>query len=203
MMAQGRISKPTGPTTGQAAGPVPAEHVCLGIVTGAKGLRGEVRIKSFTDRPKDLTAYGPLTDEAGARTYDLRIIAMAKGQLIARIDGIDDRNAADALKGTRFYVSRGALPATETDEFYAADLVGLRAELVSGAVLGTVRGVADYGAGAVLEIAAEEGGEILVPFNRATVPHIDVAAGRLVIDPPEGLLEGLLEDPEMEGGDCR
>lgn len=190
-MAEGRISDVQ--TTGQATGPVPAERLCVGIVTGVKGLRGEVRIKSFTDQPKDMTAYGPLTDEAGARTYDLRVVAMAKGQLIARLAGVDNRNAAEALKGTRFYVPRGALPATDTDEFYEADLVGLRAVLVSGATLGTVRGVADYGAGPVLEIGAEDGGEVLVPFTQAVVPHIHVDTGRLIIDPPLGLLE---EPPE-------
>ena len=181
MMAEGHT------TASPAAGLKGAEErLCVGMVTGAKGLQGEVRVKSFTHQPKDLGAYGPLTDETGARIFSgLRVVAVLKGHVIARIDGVNDRDAAEALKGTRLYVLRAALPAVGADEFYEADLVGLGVERASGEALGTVRGVDDFGAGPVLAVDLAEGGELLVPFTRARVPEIDLAGGRVVIDPPE------------------
>ncbi len=179
MMAEGHTT--ASPPAGLKAA---AERLCVGVVTGAKGLQGEVRIKSFTDRPQDLTAYGPLTDESGARIFSgLHIVAVLKGQVIARMDGVNDRTAAEGLKKTRLHVLRAALPVVETDEFYEADLVGLGVEGVSGEALGTVRGVDDFGAGPVLAVDLADGGELLVPFTQARVPKIDPAGGRVVIDP--------------------
>ncbi len=180
MLAEGHT------TQSPAAGLKGAEaRLCVGVLTGAKGLRGEVRVKSFTDRPQDLTAYGPLTDESGARIFSgLSVVAVLKGQVIARLDGVTDRTAAEALKGTRLYVPRAALPALRADEFYEADLVGLAVEGASGEALGMVRGVDDFGAGPVLAVDLADGGELLVPFTRAAVPTIDLAGRRVVIDPP-------------------
>ncbi|MDH5747953.1 MAG: ribosome maturation factor RimM [Rhodospirillales bacterium] len=163
--------------------------VCLGVITGPRGLKGEVRIKSFTGDPAMIGAYGPLRDEDGNRVFDLKVTATAKGQVVGRIKGVDDRTAAENLKGTQLFIEKAALPETDEDEYYHADLVGLRAELKDGGSLGTVRAVFDHGAGAVLDIAGGEAGEILVPFTRAAVPEVDLEAGRVVIDPPAGLLE--------------
>jgi len=163
--------------------------VCLGVITGVRGLRGEVRIKSFTADPADVAGYGPLRDADGARSFKLKVVGEAKGVLVARIKGIGDRDAAEALKGTRFYLERRALPAAEEDEFYYVDLIDLRADLLDGTALGTVRGVDDYGAGVVLEVAGGGKGTVMVPFTRAAVPEVDIEGGRLVIDPPPGLLE--------------
>lgn len=159
------------------------ERLCLGVITGAHGVRGQVRVKSFTRDPSDLCAYGPLTDAAG-RPIGLSLAGSAKGVLIARVDGVTDRDAAEALKGVELHVERAALPEPEEDEFYHADLVGTAAVLPDGTPWGVVRAVHDFGAGAVLEIGREDGSETMLAFTRETVTEIDVAAGRLTVDPP-------------------
>lgn len=165
-----------------------AERVCVGIITGPQGVRGAVRVKSFTAAPEAVAAYGPVEDEAGTRRFELRVVGKAKGVVVATLPGVADRDAAAALKGLRLYVARDALPPPEEDEFYHADLLGLAAELADGTVLGRVRAVHDFGAGDSLEIAPEAGTPLLVPFTRAAVPVIDLAGGRIVVEPPEGLL---------------
>ncbi len=166
-----------------------SKKLCVGIVTGPHGIRGAVRLKSFTAEPSDIGAYGPLSDEAGTRRYTLRITGAVKGAIIAELSGVGDRNAAEALKGLQLFVDRDQLPPAEEEEFYHADLIGLRAELANGELLGTVTALHDFGAGQSLEIATGGRETILVPFTKAAVPVIEVAAGRLVIDPPAGLLE--------------
>jgi 16S rRNA processing protein RimM len=163
--------------------------VRVGLIGAAKGLRGEVRIKSFTADPADIGAYGSLFDATGERSFDLRVTGMAKGQVVARIEGVGDRDAAEALKGVHLHVPRSALPATGDEEYYHADLIGLRADLSDGGQLGTIRAIYDFSAGDMLEIAQEDGGVVMVPFTRAAVPEIDFDGGRVVIDPPPGLLD--------------
>ena len=164
------------------------KQVCVGVVTGAHGVRGLVRVKSFTAEPKDIARYGPLADEKGEREFSLRLIGNAKGVLIAKIAGIEDRDRADALRGLRLYLRREALPPPAEEEYYHADLIGLRALLPNGETLGEVRAVHDFGAGDTLEIVRPAGPPAMVPFTKAVVPVVDLAAGRLVIDPPPGLL---------------
>src|SRR4051812_28304504 len=161
----------------------------LGVIVGAQGVRGAVRVKSFTGKPEDVGAYGPVEDEAGARRFELRVVGASRGAVIATLKGVEDRNAAEALKGTRLYVARATLPPADEDEFYHADLIGLVAVLPDGGTFGRVRAVHAFGAGDSLEIERADGGTILVPFTKAAVPEIDVGGGRLVIDPPEGLFE--------------
>ncbi|MGE0260248.1 MAG: ribosome maturation factor RimM [Alphaproteobacteria bacterium] len=178
----------------------PEKRVCVGVVTGAHGVRGAVRVKSFTAVPEDVAGYGPLEDERGERRFALRLISNAKGGnakgvLIAAIGGIDDRDRAEALRGLRLYLPRSALPPPEEDEYYHADLIGLTAALPDGAVLGTVRAVHDFGAGDTLEIERASGPPLMVPFTRAVVPVVDLDAGRLVIDPPPGLLDPPSKNP--------
>ncbi|GAB6051322.1 ribosome maturation factor RimM [Magnetospira thiophila] len=175
--------------------------LCLGVVTGARGLKGEVRIKCLADDPETLVAHGPLFSADGSRTFVLTLTGLHKGQVLARIDGVTDRNQSDALKGTRLYLSRDALPPPGEDEFYYSDLVGLQADLLDGSLLGKVQGVYDFGAGEILEITGTDGKPIMVPFTKAVVPTVDVAAGRLVIDPPPGLLETPQRDEEDEASD--
>jgi len=179
------------------AGRAPAEkrdkpdqaRICLGAVAGAHGVRGALRVKSFTAEPTDIAAYGPLTDEAGSREFTLRIVGETRGQLVIKVDGIEDRDAAEALKGTRLYVARAALPEPEADEFYHADLIGLAAEDAAREALGIVRAVHDHGAGVLLEIHAQDGAELLVPFTREAVPEIDIEGRRIVVVPPEEVEE--------------
>lgn len=164
------------------------DRVCVGAVIGARGLKGELRVKSFTADPDDLFAYGPVSDETGGRTFEGRISGHAKDHLLVFLRGVGDRNRADAMKGTRFYVERAALPAPDDDEFYHADLIGLTAELVDGTALGAVRGVLDVGGGASLEIDGPDG-LLMVPFTKAVAPVVDLAGGKVVIDPPDGLFD--------------
>jgi 16S rRNA processing protein RimM len=166
-------------------------RVCMGIIGAPHGVRGAVRIKSFTDDPEAITHYGALEDESGERRFTLRIVGTAKGDgmVIAALSGVADRDRAEALRGMRLYAPRAVLPATAEDEFYHADLVGLAAQLGDGSPLGTVIAVHDFGAGDVIEIAPVHGQPVLVPFTRAAVPVVDVAGGRVVIDPPDGLFD--------------
>ena len=165
------------------------QRVCVGVVTGAHGVRGAVRLKSFTAEPGDVARYGPLEDENGERRFKLRLVGSAKGVLIARLAGVEDRDRAEALRGLRLYLPRDALPPPGEEEYYHADLIGLEAALIDGSPLGRVRAVHDFGAGDTLEIDRAAGPPVMVPFTRAIVPVVDVASGRLVIDPPPGLID--------------
>ena len=166
------------------------QSICVGVIAGAHGVRGQVRIKSFTDDPGDLTGYGPVADARG-RSLEVTVTGRSKGQLLARIAGITDRDAAQALKGTRLYVPRAALPELEDDEeYYRGDLIGLSAEDRAGRALGTVVAVENFGAGDVVEIERPDKATFMVPFTKAAVPEIDLAGGRLVIDPPEEIEAG-------------
>lgn len=161
-----------------------AASILVGTITGAHGIKGEVKLRSFTDKPEDVAAYGPLYDETGRR-FDIHVRARAKGAVIAAIQGVAGRDAAEALRGTRLYVPRAALPELAEDEFYYADLVGLRAELADGTNVGTVIGVANFGAGEVIEIAGSKK-TLDLPFRGEVVREVDIAAGRIVIQmPPE------------------
>ncbi len=167
----------------------PARQVCVGVVTGPQGVGGALRVKSFTARPEDIAAYGPLADETGRRHFELRLIGTAKGVLIARLSGVEDRDRAEALRGLRLYLPRSALPPPEPEEYYHADLIGLAAVLGDGTPLGRVRAVHDFGAGDTLEIERPGAPPAMVPFTRTVVPVVEIDAGRLVVEPPPGLLD--------------
>ncbi len=156
--------------------------VCIGAVAGAHGVRGNVRIKPFTDVPGDVAAYGPVTDAEGARAFDLTLVGESGGTVIARLSGIEDRNAAEALRGFKFYVPRARLPAPEEDEYYHADLVGLRAVDSEGRDAGAVHALHDFGAGDLIEIRRPDGHLVLLPFTRTAVPAIDLAAGEVTVE---------------------
>jgi 16S rRNA processing protein RimM len=162
---------------------------------GAYGVRGEVRVKSFCAEPSAIGDYGPLVDDAG-RDYRLTVQRPVKGGYAVRLSGVPSREAADALRGQRLWAPRTALPEVAEDEYYHSDLIGLEAVDTGGAVLGRVRAVHDFGAGDLLEIAGRE--EVLVPFTREVVPTVDIGMGRVVVDPPPGLLR---DDGEAGSGD--
>ena len=165
------------------------KRVCLGVIANAHGVQGAVRIKSFTQTPEDIARYGPLIDDTGARSFDLQFVGVAKGVVIARVAGIQDRRQAEALRGLRLYLPRSALPETKAEEYYHADLIGLEAVLRDGTPVGRVRAIHDFGAGDTLELARPGAPPVMVPFTRAVVPVVEPAAGRLVLDPPPGLLD--------------
>lgn len=161
------------------------ERVCVGAIAGAFGVRGEAKIKSFTEDPRAIATYGPLESEDRAQRFDITLTRSIKGGFAARLSGVKTREEAEALKGTRLYVDRAILPQPEEDEFYYADLIGLRVEDQGGAFLGKVKAVHEFGAGDMLEYVPDAGGEtVMVPFTRDAVPVVDVPGGRLVVDPP-------------------
>jgi 16S rRNA processing protein RimM len=169
--------------------------VCVGMIVGAHGVRGAVKVKSFTENPEDVTAYGPLSDQRGARRFVLTPIGAVRGNVLAEIEGVTDRNAAEALRGVRLHVDRSVFPPAGEDEFYHADLIGMTAESTTGVPLGTVRAVYNHGAGDVIELALPTGAMVALPFTKAVVPVVDLAGRRIVADPPEGALpEGALPD---------
>ena len=189
-MAEAKRRPPAEPARGAAAAAAepdrrPVRTVCVGRILGAHGVRGIVRVQSHTASPDDLAAYGTLSDAGGTRRFALTVTGHVRGLVLARIDGVDDRDAAEALRGTDLHVDRAALPPTEGDEYYHVDLLGLRAESEAGTALGRVSAIHDHGAGPIVEIQPPDGPSTLVPFTREHVPAVDIAAGRMVVAPPE------------------
>jgi 16S rRNA processing protein RimM len=163
-----------------------ADRICVAQIGAAHGIRGEVRLRSFTEEPMAVTAYGPLESEDGTRRFTIEALRPAKDHFVARLAGVNDRDAAERLTGLKLYVSRERLPPVDDEEtYYHADLIGLAAVTPEGAPLGTVTAMHNFGAGDIVEIAPQGGGEtLLVPFTDLAVPEIDIAAGRVVVVPP-------------------
>lgn len=161
----------------------PSNRICVGAIAGAFGVRGEVRLKSFCARAEDIATYGPLVTEDGTRRFAVTLTRPVNGGLGARLSGVETKEQADALKGVTLWADRAALPSLPDDEFYHADLIGLEVRDTGGATLGRVRAIHDHGAGDILEVHGPSG-VLLVPFTRAAVPTVDLAAGRIVADPP-------------------
>ena len=167
--------------------------VLMGAILGAHGIKGEVKVKSFAAKPAAIAEYGPLTDSRHKRAFDLGIVGTAdaaKGIVIARIAGIADRNAAEALKGVELFVERNRLPPpTDPEEYYLADLIGLAALDPKGAKLGEIVSVDNYGAGDLLLVVPDNGEGFVVPFAKAFVPVVDIKGGRVVLDLPADFFE--------------
>jgi 16S rRNA processing protein RimM len=166
-----------------------ADRVLLGEIGAAQGLKGEVRLRSYTQVPADIAAYGPLQDETGAREIEIERVRVTPKALIARIKGVTTREGAEALTRTKLYLPRDrmtARPPEEHGEWYVTDLVGLDAVDAQGAPFGTVVAVHNFGAGDIIEVAPSDGGEsLLVAFTETAVPEVDIAGGRIVVVPPE------------------
>jgi len=164
------------------------DRVCVGAIAGAFGVRGEVRLKSFCALPGDIAAYGPLWSEDGARRFEVMVTGQVKNGLSARLSGVATKEQADALRGVRLYAPRDALPNLPDDEYYHADLIGLEVTDTGGTMLGRVKAVLNHGASDLLEVQGPGlTTTVLVPFTLEIVPTVDLAAGRIVADPPEGL----------------
>lgn len=167
-----------------AAGAPDERLLHLGTIVGPHGVRGAVRVRCFTEDPMDIAAYGPLTDRSGRRRLELRVIGPARAGVLVKIAGVEDRDAAEALRGLDLFVPRSALPPLDDEEeFYQADLIGLEVTGPQGEALGRVAEVLDYGAGPILSVRGPAG-ELLLPFTREVVPVVDLAAGRLQAVPP-------------------
>ena len=171
-----------------------ADRVLLGVVAAPHGVRGLVRIKSFTEDPMAMASYGPLSDESGRKEYRVEALSAARGAVLARIEGVADRTAAEALRGLRLYVERQRLPETGEREWYEADLIGLTAVGTDGRDWGKVVAFHDFGAGSMMEVS----GGVMLPFTDEAVPEIDVEGGKVVVEPPAGLLAGGAAEKEDE-----
>ena len=163
-----------------------ADRICVARIGAAHGVRGEVKLWPFTEDPLAVASYGPLETADGKRRFEIETLRAAKDHLVARIKGIADREAAQALTNTELYVARDRLPAIEeADTFYHSDLVGLDAVTQDGTQVGTVHALHNFGAGDIIEIMPLGGGEpMMLPFNDATVPKIDLEARQIVVVPP-------------------
>ncbi|MCR8550848.1 ribosome maturation factor RimM [Salipiger sp. P9] len=167
-----------------------SETICVGAISGAFGVHGEVRLKSFTSDPEAIADYAPLTTEDGSRSFEVQITRAVKGGFAARLSDVRSKEDADALRGVRLYAPRDRLPALPDDEFYHTDLIGLPVYDTGGAELGRVKTVLNHGASDLLELHLPgQSKTVLLPFTRAAVPTVDLAAGRIVADPPDGLFE--------------
>lgn len=162
-------------------------RICVGVFAGAFGVRGDVRLKSFCAEPDAIASYGPLSSEDGTRAFSIHLVQPIKQGFAVRVAGVSTREEADALSGTRLFVPRETLPSLPDDEFYHTDLIGLDVFDTGGERLGKVGAVYNHGAGDVIEIEGKTK-PILLPFTRAAVPTVDLEAGRIIADPPEGVL---------------
>ena len=164
-------------------------RIVLGVITGVHGIQGEVKLKSFTADPEAIASYGPLDASNGA-TLNIKSLKAHKDFLRTRIEGIDDRNAAEVFKGIELSIPRERLPEPEADEVYHTDLIGLGVLDSKGANIGSVVGILDFGAGELLEMKLQNvKATVLMPFDTETVPQINLDAGTLSINPPDGLLD--------------
>jgi 16S rRNA processing protein RimM len=160
-------------------------QICVARIGAAHGVRGQVRLWTFTDDPLAVTRYGPLSTKDGARQFEITNAREAKGHLVATLKGVTTRNEAERLNGVELHVARDKLPATADDEYYHADLIGLAAETTAGEVLGRVVAIHNFGAGDIIEIAPPAGTSIMLPFSNAVVPTVDLAEGRVLIELPK------------------
>ncbi|WP_416897410.1 MAG: ribosome maturation factor RimM [Minwuia sp.] len=176
-------------------------RVLLAVVTGAHGVSGRVRLKTFTEAPEDVGAYGPVTDRSGERQFGLKVTGATKGGVIAELSGVRKREDAEALKGEELYVGREALPdLDDAEDFYHADLIGLAVETVDGQRLGIVRAVHDFGAGDVLDVKPSKGPGRMLPFTLDVVPEIDLPNGVLKVLLPDEI--EVIDTGEDDGGEA-
>jgi 16S rRNA processing protein RimM len=165
-----------------------SDWVCVAAVATAHGIRGALKLRCFTERPEDAAAYGPVYDKQGNPLFSLRLIGRSRGGILVEAEGVRDRDAAEALRGVELFVPRAALPELQPDEFYHTDLEGLDVLRADGVRLGVVRALNNFGAGDIVEILGDDGDTVALPFDRQTVRAVDLEAGRLVVEPPPGLI---------------
>ena len=171
-----------------------ARPVCVARIGAAHGVRGAVKLWTFTEDPLAVQSYGPLMTKDGARQFEIADVREAKDHLVATFKGIATRNDAEKLNGIELYVPREKLPDTDDDEYYHADLIGLAAVSAADEPLGRVVAIHNFGAGDIIEIAPPKGATMLLPFTNAVVPTVDIAGGRVVIELPQEI-EG--EEPTL------
>ncbi len=171
--------------------------ILVGQILAAHGIKGEVKVKSFTQDPLSLARYGVLQDEKGAQTYPLKIVGVHKGAIIARIKGVNDRTAAECLARckTKLYVTRAQLPEPEKGRYYIEDLKGFSALSETGKPLATLKDVQNYGAGDIAVLQPIEGKEFMLPFKEPYVGKVNIKKRTMEILIPRGWLN----EEESEG----
>ena len=162
-----------------------AAPICIARIGAAHGVRGAVKLWTFTEDPFAVKTYGPLLTKDGARSFEVATAREAKGHLVATLKGIATREDAERLNGIELYIAREKLPATDENEYYHADLIGLAAVDATHEPLGRVLAIHNFGAGDIIEIAPPQGATLLLPFTNAVVPTVDLANGRVVIELPD------------------
>jgi 16S rRNA processing protein RimM len=165
--------------------------ICVARIGAAHGVRGAVKLWTFTEDPLAVKAYGPLVTKDGARQFEVTHAREAKGHLVATLKGIGTREEAERLNGVELYIARDKLPATDENEYYHADLIGLAAVTPANEPLGRVIAIHNFGAGDLIEIAPPQGATLLLPFTNAVVPSVDLEGGRVIVELPD----------EIEGDD--
>ena len=162
-----------------------AAQICVARIGAAHGVRGAVKLWTFTEDPLAVKVYGPLVTKDGARQFEVTHAREAKGHLVATLKGIGTREEAERLNGIELYIARDKLPATDENEYYHADLIGLDAVNAANEPLGRVIAIHNFGAGDIIEIAPAHGATMLLPFTNAVVPSVDLAGGRVIIELPD------------------
>ena len=169
------------------------------MIVAPQGIGGHFKVKPFTEAPKSLSVYGPVTTDNGQQLM-LQILSInSKGLAIARANGVDSRDAVESLRGVTLYVARESLPEPSDGEFYHADLLGMVVKTQDGAALGSLLAIHDFGAGEVAELAPRKGPTIMVPFGGDRLIAVDVAAKELCLSVPEGLLDETNAGDETSG----
>jgi 16S rRNA processing protein RimM len=184
-----------------------ADPICIARIGAAHGVRGAVKLWTFTEDPSAVKGYGPLRTKDGARSFEIATAREAKGHLVATLKGVATREDAERLNGIELYIAREKLPATDENEYYHADLIGLAAVNAADEPLGRVLAIHNFGAGDIIEIAPPSGSTMLLPFTNAVVPTVDLAGGRVVIELPDEIAGDEPDDTDLsqrrprEGGD--
>jgi 16S rRNA processing protein RimM len=163
---------------------MPPSQICVARIGAAHGVRGAVKLWTFTEDPLAVKRYGPLQTKDATRQFELTEVREAKGHLVATLKGVATREEAERLNGVELYIARDKLPDTGEDEYYHADLIGLAAVTAAGEPLGRVVAIHNFGAGDIVEIAPPSGATMLLPFTNAVVPSVDLAGGSVVIEMP-------------------
>lgn len=186
------------------AAPLPqgerGKRICVAQIGAAHGLKGEVHLRSFTQDPRAVARYGALETEDGAQKFEVESLRAAKDHFVAKLSGIDNRDAAQALRNVKLYVPRARLPAPENkNTYYHADLIGLTVATTRAETIGEIMAIHNFGAGDIIEIRLTDGETAMLPFTDAAVPVIDIAAGKVIVNPPEGALAQTIPPLKGEG----
>ncbi|MDC9700860.1 MAG: ribosome maturation factor RimM [Alphaproteobacteria bacterium] len=162
--------------------------ILIGVVVGVHGVRGDVKLRSFTSVPADIASYGSLMDSAGVFSVEILSLKAIGELFVATLRGVRDRDGAESLRGIELFVPRSRFPETDEDDWYYADLIGIDVVGIDGKSFGTVTAVDDHGAGAFLEVTCSDGSIDFLSFSRRFVPHVDISAGRLIVTPPDDFM---------------